>query len=432
MYKMMIVDDEYMILEGMKRLLDYSSLGLDLVYTCDRASEALAYAQDHPVDVLLTDITMPEMSGLSLIKAIKTLKPDIETIIMSGFQEFEYARKAVSLGVKDYLVKPINKKELQAILEAIVHQKNTMGNIGKDFLKGKGISITQLQGAFDTNSIYFVASLEAIEGTLSQVERHIGKRLLYFSLATEPYPPAETLYQIGLDEQMTIETIEQAVEYALFYGVTEATDHQVPTYTSLQSFITSSDLNAILDKLPELERGFTATLPKVSISKQFFIQLLVDIFAHFNRKTDDELERLYLDMNRTQTLQELIAKVRHQLEQLIEEYRFNSHVKTVLDMIRDEYQEDLTLKQVSERLFLNPVYLGQIIKKETGASFSELLNEERIKAAQGLLLSSDMSIEDICFHVGYNNVGYFYKIFKRIYQESPKSYREKLRRPVGK
>lgn len=70
------------------------------------------------------------------------------------------------------------------------------------------------------------------------------------------------------------------------------------------------------------------------------------------------------------------------------------------------------LKDISKALFINPVYLGQLIKRETDSTFAELLNKQRIKAAQQLLLSTSDSIEDICYAVGYSNLGYFYKVFE--------------------
>ena len=73
-------------------------------------------------------------------------------------------------------------------------------------------------------------------------------------------------------------------------------------------------------------------------------------------------------------------------------------------MIGRDYQKELSLKDISKDLFINPVYLGQLIKRETNSTFAELLNKQRIKAAQQLLLSTSDSIEDICYAVGYSNV----------------------------
>lgn len=109
-----------------------------------------------------------------------------------------------------------------------------------------------------------------------------------------------------------------------------------------------------------------------------------------------------------------------------EQSSYSLHVEEVVRILREQYQEELSLKDISAALYLNKVYLGQLIKKETGHSFAELLNHQRIKVAQQLLLSGHLGIEEIYFKVGYTNVGYFYKIFKCICGRSPKNYRQKM------
>lgn len=104
----------------------------------------------------------------------------------------------------------------------------------------------------------------------------------------------------------------------------------------------------------------------------------------------------------------------------------NNNVATVLEVIGRDYRKELSLKDISKDLYINPVYLGQLIKRETNSTFAELLNKQRIKAAQQLLLSTTESIEDICYEVGYSNVGYFYKVFRKLCGKSPKAYRQQI------
>lgn len=92
MHKMLVVDDEYMILEGMKHLLPYHEYNVEIVYTAENAEEALDYFSQHTVDLVLTDVSMPDMTGLEMVRRMKEQSPDTHIIIMSGFQEFEYAR----------------------------------------------------------------------------------------------------------------------------------------------------------------------------------------------------------------------------------------------------------------------------------------------------------------------------------------------------
>lgn len=178
MYKLMIVDDEYMILEGMKRLVDYTALGIELVHTADSSLEALNYASEHQVDIVLTDISMPELTGLELIASLKEQSSEMDFIIMSGFQEFDYARQAVSLGVKDYLVKPINKNDLRNLLEQIVAQRTKKSQQAQAFLRGDDVSIQELKENLQVSSLYIVASRDPLPMLWS---------VLYVILSKMPY-----------------------------------------------------------------------------------------------------------------------------------------------------------------------------------------------------------------------------------------------------
>ncbi|MCD9021490.1 response regulator transcription factor [Cohnella silvisoli] len=118
MYKVLIVDDEPFILEGMKKLIDWQGLGLDIVHTCYDALDALSYLSRHSVHILITDVRMPDMSGLELIINIK--KMNINTpkfIILSGYNDFSYTKEAVLLGIENYLLKPISENEMVSTLK---------------------------------------------------------------------------------------------------------------------------------------------------------------------------------------------------------------------------------------------------------------------------------------------------------------------------
>lgn len=114
MYKVLLVDDEYMILQGLTMIIDWQALGFDVVSTARSGQEALAYLAQYPVDVMISDVNMPGMTGLDLIEAAKTNHPQLQTLILSGYQEFSYVQKAMELETKGYLLKPVDKAELQA------------------------------------------------------------------------------------------------------------------------------------------------------------------------------------------------------------------------------------------------------------------------------------------------------------------------------
>ncbi|MCM3361085.1 MULTISPECIES: response regulator [Bacillaceae] len=120
MLKVLIVDDEPYIREGIKVMIDWGNYGFEICYEAGNGEDALQIILDHELDIVLTDIKMPVMSGLELIKQVKkSVDKEIRFVILSGFYEFEYAKKAIQYKVTDYLLKPIQEKELIDLLETI-------------------------------------------------------------------------------------------------------------------------------------------------------------------------------------------------------------------------------------------------------------------------------------------------------------------------
>jgi len=121
--KLLIVDDEPVICRGLQSTVPWASIGVEVIGEAYDGLEALEMIAQHDVDVVITDICMPEMDGLELTRELRKQKPDIKVIIVSGYDEFEYARQAMRLGVEDFLLKPVNVDELMAMVERISDQK---------------------------------------------------------------------------------------------------------------------------------------------------------------------------------------------------------------------------------------------------------------------------------------------------------------------
>lgn len=120
MKKVMIVEDEELILQGIKNIVHWEALELNLVHMAHSGQEALEMWKREPVDIIITDIEMPEMSGLELLKKIRSEDELVRFIILTGYDEFEYAREAIRLEVENYILKPINEEELEKQLKEAV------------------------------------------------------------------------------------------------------------------------------------------------------------------------------------------------------------------------------------------------------------------------------------------------------------------------
>ena len=424
MYKVLLVDDEYMITEGLKRLIPFEKWDMEVVATANHADDALDYVREHPVDIVISDVNMPDKTGLEMIQEMKDLLPDAYYILLSGYQEFDYVKKAMNLSVVDYLVKPVDKVELGHLLEKIVTQL-------REKVQEPEILSQQLdEEAFKTHLTqkenWWIGLSKEKQGDFV-IPYYVLGQDWQIVLADQEFEgllvmPFEVPYQINFEKW------KRDVEKTLFYGSVnlDQSESLFSYYEPIYRVIIQGNLQQIIDELTLLEKIVLENTPRVSITKQLFTQFVMDVFHLFEHLKADDMTDIVKNIHAITTFEDLVAYTKETLTSFFGQYRMNENVVSVLEVIGRDYQKELSLKDISKDLFINPVYLGQLIKKETNSTFAELLNKQRIKAAQQLLLSTNDSIEDICYTVGYSNVGYFYKVFRKLCGKSPKAYRKQV------
>lgn len=119
MRRVMLVEDEDLILQGIRCIIDWEELSMTVVSMVHNGKEALEQFRENPVDIIVTDVEMPQMNGLELLEEIRKISPETRCIILSGYEEFAYARAALKLDVEEYILKPINEEQLrQALIQA--------------------------------------------------------------------------------------------------------------------------------------------------------------------------------------------------------------------------------------------------------------------------------------------------------------------------
>lgn len=116
MIKVLLADDEPVILRGLRKLVPWEQMGMTIVGEVGDGAELASILRSDPPDILVSDIQMPNLSGIEVIKQIKNLNLKVKVIFISAYQEFSYARDAVTCGALDYLVKPIDRLELEGAL----------------------------------------------------------------------------------------------------------------------------------------------------------------------------------------------------------------------------------------------------------------------------------------------------------------------------
>ncbi len=179
-YSVMLVDDEEEVIQIIRKKMDWETMGFYVTGYAHNGVEALEMAEEQQPDVVMTDIKMPYMDGLELSRKLKEKYPTIKVVIFSGFDEFEYAKEAIKIEAEEYLLKPVDLKELQNVFEKIrnaldrdLDEKRNVDLLQQYYME----SLPMLQESFYTS---------LIEGRLSREQLQKGLNSYQINL-TGPY-----------------------------------------------------------------------------------------------------------------------------------------------------------------------------------------------------------------------------------------------------
>jgi two-component system response regulator YesN len=120
MYRAVLVDDENYDLEGLRCLIPWNDLGIEVVCSENKALAALQFIENHDIDLLITDIKMPVISGIELSRKALEKNPGLKTVFISGYQDFHYAKQALDLKAHGYILKPVDDEEIVSVLKTAI------------------------------------------------------------------------------------------------------------------------------------------------------------------------------------------------------------------------------------------------------------------------------------------------------------------------
>ncbi len=174
MFKVLIVDDEIIIRNGLHKIIEWEKLEIGKILTASCGKEALEIARVEKPDIMLTDICMPEMDGLEMTKLMLEMLPKLKVIVLTGYDDFKYAQKSCSLGVKDFILKPVDENKLtKSINQQVENIKNEMQSMLND-------NIINRKKMIDSQREIEKSLLELTEKSTNHIERINLKEKLAF------------------------------------------------------------------------------------------------------------------------------------------------------------------------------------------------------------------------------------------------------------
>ncbi|TLS49227.1 response regulator transcription factor [Paenibacillus antri] len=524
MYDVLIVDDEPVARESLRYLIDWEEQGFAIRSEAANGLQALELLKERHYALVLTDIRMPTMNGLDLIARMKEVT-DCPVVILSGYDDFEYARQGLKLGAKEYLLKPVDEDELIATLRRTAEEleerrfaerrhrlglsamrdqllrRLAHGAVGRkefeeqralvgfpprieetfaclvvemDFVYGGGKEGEGLSEKDTELKRYAVRNiceeLAAGEGfVFEDAEDRYGVLFYAGAASTEPAALRARAERIAASTALYAkETVSVGVGACArgfatvresFREAEEALDRKFLTGAGavlsvrgegegangadgegevggagdeLFRSITAHLLDAVRHfrredaeaSLARLWDGFRASGATAQRAKPVVIELFVQL-ARIARETGASQELLfdrafgdYEAILRVKTIEELRRLTERKCEAVLValaslgELRPNKVIEELKSIVQARYMDDVSLRGVAQRIYMNPNYLGKLFKANTGMSFNDYLLQVRMEKAKELLLHSDLKVYEISEAVGYGELDWFYKRFK--------------------
>ena len=367
MIKVFLVEDETIIRQGIKNNIDWRSNGFELVGEAGDGEYAYPMILKSQPDILLTDVKMPFMDGLELSRLVKKALPRTKIIVISGYNEFDYAKEAIKIGISDYLLKPVTSASLMDALKKVSDQIFEEQENSR-LLERYFINYEKYM-AFPDKSDY------------SCVDRKLIRNFLKTGNIEECGIFIDEYFEaVGEGNYMSL-LLRQYMTMDIFYCVLE--------------FIKSLNAQELNTK-PELTdlKRVTKAIEKADTTMEYLKELFTFALTVRDKNSGD---------------------------------RYGLLIREAQEYIAENYgNSDFSLNMIAGYIGVSPSYFSSIFKQGTGQSFIEYLTKVRIDRACELLRCTTLRTSEIGEQVGYNDPHYFSTAFKKIMGQSPKEFKTRV------
>ncbi len=354
MRTVLIVDKDKSDRDYLRFLLRNSKYDFE-IFDSDNGKDAVESISIKNPDIILTDIKLSLINGIRVIEQALKINPDIAAVILSESKEFEDARKAIRLGVKGYLLKPVQEAEFYELLDKIWRLLNQKKEKDSHFFE--------------------------------QAESALGEK-------------TEEEYE-GQPEELTSLIIQN---------------------------IRHKNINGVKDKFEILCNKYLGEASFSQIYVKFvFSSIIKELNMHMTdieqKVIEKEIEELY-QCTKIADVIKIAEKNIKRFEKHIVNSEVRNEIQSIKKYIYENYQHDISVELLAEKVGLSPSYLSSIFKKETGENLSKFMKNYRMERAEELLVNTNKKVINICEEVGYTNVSYFCQNFKEYYGVSPERFRQ--------
>lgn len=350
MYRAIIVDDEYWVLQGMNNIIQWQEYGFEICKLCMNVTEALEAIDEYHPDIIFTDIRMPQQKGTELLKKVSALHMDILVVIVSAYRDFDVAKQAIINGAFDYLVKPLEKDD---VIDLVLRSKAKLDEIKNSWEK----TVTEIDLLVEDNQ-----KLDIVKRMFNEAAT---TSTCYLLLCNKKILP-DIFMPGGTKQEIYISGYKKAILYS---GV--------------------------------------LSIEKDSVVRNIGISAKHSDFSDFSEMLKEAAQSLNGGFI----------------------YSENKTVAEIQLSLAERFKEKFILKDIAEEFYLSEAYLFELFRKNTNTTIINFVKNIRMNHAIQLLKYTDVSIKEIADSIGYEDAGYFGRLFRKEYQCSPEQFRKQAQEP---
>lgn len=479
--RILIVDDELPIREWLKMSMSNLEGTINEVKTAANGKEAWELFEKFLPNMVVTDIKMPKMDGLALLQKIKKVHSEVYVVMLTSYNEFEYAREAIKHQANEYVLKneitaevltqiirnyeenrkkqekekkvqylkkwietpeksedfPIQKKNGEKIFAIAYKEEETAGETFDSYLNSFVLRIEH--SYYEEHISVWICSYKnrnsigACYGEAMSFCQNVAllkNTCIGFSGFTDDIPEAcrraRTALNIGFYENH---------QNVFIYRENSADD--IRKIKSLQKNIMSMIHKERQDEAQEYIEDLFKVLEKEQILdldgiKSCFKDIIESYKVSKMEYAGQELEEL-CNKSKTEILAVTTLKqLKEQMEEFLRELRgtivigekaYSGYVKSAIAYVMNNYADIESLSEVADYININSDYFCRIFKAETGVTFNHYLTSYRIQKAVELLTKTDLKVYEVAEKVGYSNLSYFSRVFKKVTGKNPFFYK---------
>ncbi|MDR0986872.1 MAG: response regulator [Ruminococcus sp.] len=483
MLGVMLVDDEKTVRRGLRMMIPWEELGLKVIGESGDGDDGLEKLITLSPDIVIADIRMPGRSGLDMLEEAKKRGFSGKAVILSGYSDFSYAQSAIALGVKKFILKPVDEDELIAELNRLSDEINEERKT--EFVKQKGSEY--LQDELIKSLFLGTAEANAITASNLPQERKFTVALISLSdnsdetdmvydmlneVSNPLYVKLDIEHTLGLlfvgsskvdatkfMEKITTEFAAVGKTVTSVYEIKESYRTAAEIYrmkflymhtgvispeilakywsesgepediaSRFYALVTVNDIEKLLDHLEKLHNIFMSGRFTPESIRLIYINTVSEI-VKASTKGGEELPTAD-DIAKISSLPSLFEINNYVSEMLcgISDNVFGdttqSNIEKIVRYVAANYKSEIRLEGLAQLFGYNSAYLGKVFHKYTGENFNNYLDNIRITEAKRLLESGQYKVYEVAEMVGFSNINYFHNKFKKIVGISPMSYKK--------